>query len=443
VGLLAACGDNLPPPPHELPAWERGLPPAFVMGVRRGLTPVRGIVHLHSPYSHDACDGSPRDPTGAVDEWCLEDLRAALCTTHIDFAALTDHPDSMADEEFPALFSMRGADQPILRGADAIASRMRCRDGHEVIITVGGEDELMPIMLDRHVPGTVAERRAIYSASDVAAATAFRDAGGLLWIAHPERRPLERLRELRPDGLEVFNLHASLDADAELEPFEESRPGSPQADLALLAFLQPDGPALDTWHALLSEGHHLAITGGTDAHQNALPRTLADGERGDSYRRMLRSLSNVALVEDPRDVDQLRAALAAGRTYAVFELLGTPEGFDAVARTPSGALVELGGTVPFAEGAVLSIELPRVRGLDPLLPAPTITGKVVWIKPGGAPVVISERTDRINVNLGAVGAYLIEVDIVPAHLGPYLGDLGTALAEQSRPWIYTSPIYVQ
>lgn len=427
------------------------------MGVRRGLTPVRGIVHLHSPYSHDACDGEPRDAAGVPDEMCLQDLRAALCTTRMDFAALTDHDASMADEEFATLFSMRGTDQPVMRGADQIASRMHCDDGHQVTITVGGENDLMPIMLDRHVPGTAAERRAIYNATDAAAATAFRDAGGLLWMPHTESQPIERLRELRPDGIEVYNLHANLDPDirrdhlgldasgalAEAAEFADTQPGHPEPDLALLAFLTPNGPALDKWHTLLSEGQRIAVTAGTDAHQNAIPIPFADGERGDSYRRMLRWFSNVALVADPSDIDQIQAALASGRSFVAFELFGTPEGFDASARTPSGTIVELGGTVPLAEGAVLSIDVPRVRGLDPALPAPTITARVVWIEPGGAPRVIAERTDHIAVNLGARGAYRIEIDIVPSHLGPYLGDLGPAMAEQTLPWIYTSPIYVQ
>lgn len=103
-------------------------------------------MHLHSPYSHDACDGKPRDAGGAP---CLADLRAALCTTRVDFAALTDHDASMADEDFPTLFSMRGADQAVRNGAgEQIASRMTCDGGHVVTLTVGGENALMPIMLD-------------------------------------------------------------------------------------------------------------------------------------------------------------------------------------------------------------------------------------------------------------------------------------------------------
>src|SRR5262249_12158523 len=106
--FLVACGGS---GPAALPTWSKTLPPATVMGERRGLVPARGIVHLHSPYSHDACDNQPRDPaTKAPNEACLDDLRTALCADQIDFAALTDHDDTMADEDFTTLFSMRGTD---------------------------------------------------------------------------------------------------------------------------------------------------------------------------------------------------------------------------------------------------------------------------------------------------------------------------------------------
>src|SRR5258708_1948570 len=182
IVAVAACGSS----PTALPTWDKTLPDARVMGSWRGLEPARGIVHLHSPYSHDACDNAPRDPvTGAPNEACLADLRAGLCIDNIDYAALTDHGTSMADEEFPMLFNMRGNDQAVLdAGGVQIASRMTCDSGHVVTWTVGGENDLMPVMLHRHVPGDAAARHAIYGASDPAAVQAFRDAGGLAWVAH-------------------------------------------------------------------------------------------------------------------------------------------------------------------------------------------------------------------------------------------------------------------
>jgi len=459
VMAVAACSG--PSTPKELPAWDPTLPTASVMGVRRGLTPARGIVHLHSPYSHDACDGMPRAAGGAPNEPCLASLRAALCTTKIDYANLTDHDDSMADESFTTLFSMRGSDQPIMRGADQIGSRILCDDGHQVAITIGGENDLMPIMLDRHVPGTAAERHATYNGNDAAAAAAFRTAGGLVWVAHTESKSLDTLRLVSPDGIEVYNLHANIDPDIRKDylgldssgaitaaiEFADSNPGHPEPDLAMLSFLSPNGPAIDKWHALLKDGRHIAVTAGSDAHENAIPVLLPDGERGDSYRRVLRWFGNIALVADPKNVDQIQEALATGRNFAVFEILGTPVGLDIRAVTPGGQTIELGGTVPLAQGAILTVDIPTVLDLDPSLPQPTIRAKVYWIDPAGPVSVIADSDSavegQLSVQLGAPGAYRVEISIVPSHRGPYLHDLGTAMAEQELPWIYASPIYVQ
>jgi len=449
---LAACGDGTPS--NMLPAWDKTLPSASVMGTgsARGLVPARGIVHLHSPYSHDACDSMPRDASGVPNEPCLEHLRAALCTEHIDYAALTDHDDSMADEEFATLFNMRGTDTPVMSGAQQIASRIYCDDGHEVVVTVGGENDLMPIMLDRHVPGTAQERHDIYNGSSATALQAMRDAGALIWVAHTEQYPTDVLRAVGPNGIELYNLHANIDpkiradflglqgydAISKAVEFADTNEGGPEPDLALLSFLTPNMPGLTRWNELLAEGRHIAATAGSDAHENALPVTLADGERGDSYRRVLRWFSNVVLVADPKDITQIEAALAKGRLFSVFEIMGTPEGFDVVA-TGGG---ELGDTVTF-NATHLLVKVPTVRGLDPTLPAPEIQATVIRLNAGAATTIASGPGPELDVELPGPGAYRVEVSIVPRHLGPYLRDLGTAYADQELPWIYTSAIYVE
>ncbi len=443
LGALAACGSD---PAPSLPAWDKTLPPASVMGTFGGRTPARGIIHLHSPYSHDACDGMPRDAAGVPNEPCLQHLRAALCTDRIDFAALTDHDDTMADEDFATLFSPRDDDEVVLgAGGTQVASRMHCDDGHEVLISVGGENELMPIMLDRHVPGTVAERHDIYNGDDPTAAAALRDAGATLWVAHGEQRTTPHLLDIAPDGIEIYNLHANIDPDirpmylgldaygaitAAVE-FADTNEGGPEPDLAMLAFLSPSEPALARWDELLAAGRKVSGSAGSDVHENALPVMLADGERGDSYRRVLRWFSNIALVQDPRDPADIEATLRAGRMFVVFELMGTPEGFAVQAGDAT-----IGDTVPV--GTTLTVTPPRVRGLDTTLPAPEIRTTVVRVDATGRSVL-----DGTSVVLDGPGAYRVEVSIVPHHLGPYLRDLGPALADRELPWIYTSPIYVQ
>src|SRR5688572_21470322 len=97
LGCEAPVTPPDPPPDPLFPPWDPGLPASTEMGARRGLTPARGIIHLHSPYSHDACDGVPRNKDGSINAECLQDLKAALCATRMSYAALTDHDDSMAD----------------------------------------------------------------------------------------------------------------------------------------------------------------------------------------------------------------------------------------------------------------------------------------------------------------------------------------------------------
>ncbi len=454
---LGACGGDhaVPAPDAALPAWDKTLPPASVMGPWRGLVATRAIVHLHSPYSHDACDNAPRDANGVPNEPCLQDLRAALCTDQIDFANLTDHDDTMADEDFATLFSPRAGDVPVMdTTGNQIGSRMTCADGHVVTFTVGGENDLMPVMLHHHVPGNVDARHAIYNGVDAASVTAFRAAGGLTWIAHTEQHDIEQLRTLLPDGIEVYNLHANIDPNIRSQylgldaagaiqaavQFADTQPGHPEPDLALLSFISPSAPAITRWDQLLADGHHMPVTAGSDAHENALPIMLADGERGDSYRRVLRWFSNIALVPDASDPIAFETALAAGRMFAVFEIMGTPLGFD-VHATGAAGTVELGGTA--SVGSTLSVTLPTVRNLDPSLPAPEIRATVIHVSSTGPETVASSMDPTLSVPLTATGAYRVEITIVPHHLGPYLGDLGTGYADLELPWIYANPIYVE
>src|SRR4026209_2535699 len=109
---------------------------------------------------------------------------------------------------------MRGTDEAVRNaGGEQIASRIRCDDGHQVLVYVGGENDLMPIMMDHHPPGTVQQRHDIYNGNDAAAADALRAAGGLRWVAHTESKPLDTLRAVTPHGIEVYNLHANIDPD--------------------------------------------------------------------------------------------------------------------------------------------------------------------------------------------------------------------------------------
>ncbi len=461
VALLTGCGDSKSTAVDagpDFPPWEMGLANASeAMGTVRGLTHARGIIHLHSPLSHDACDGKGIDDNGVLDEDCLMDLRAALCTTRVDFAALTDHDDNMAERDFVETFLQRGGDELIIdTSGDAIASRVQCANGHSFTWTVGGENRLMPIMLNKHPEGTVEERKSIYNGSTPETADLFRELGGVTLIAHTESKSIEDLRSYGLDGLEIYNLHANIDPTIREEDlgldgpqglrdalkFAEVDERGPEPDLAFLGFFSASDVALGKWDTLLGEGQRLTGTAGTDAHQNVLPILFRDEERGDSYRRMIRWFSNVALVSDASDTVAIQDALTGGRSFVAFELMGTPASFDVRAVADGMPTLELGGELGSGDGYTLEVDVPTVHNLDSRLLVPDVRVSIVHVDASGSREVAGGTSGVISAPMSSVGAYRVEVYITPKHLLPYLGNLDSDHSEREYPWIYANPVYV-
>jgi hypothetical protein len=312
----------------------------------------------------------------------------------------------------------------------------------------------MPISLDHQVAGDdFAENDRLYNGYDTEAVDADTAAGAAVLVAHTEQRVTADLERLQDDGLvgvEVFNLHEMFAPDiraealgldalgwvSDIAPFT-APDGTAEPDLFVLGVLQAQPPSLQRWDALLARGPMVGVAG-TDAHQNVLPLDLRDGERGDSYRRMLRWFSNVLWVDGPlpgrpMDPDHAQAAVAAGRSYVAFEVLGTPVGFDFSLIPAAGDPIEMGGAGP---GGTLVVGCPELhpdapRGLD----APEIAVRV--LKDG---VVWHEGCGQIATD--GPGAYRVEVDIVPYHLTPFLGDDPEPWLKP-YPWIYGNPIRVE
>jgi hypothetical protein len=452
--VLAACSNGTPnesAPPASPRAWQRlATPTSAAMAEIRGLRPVRGILHSHSPYSHDACDGEGLSPEGVTNPGCTQDLRRSVCEAAEDFVFLTDHPDHMAEHDFESLLFIEAGDDPVMgAGGAVIANRIPCDGGRAALITAGTEDSLMSVGLERHVADTIEARKAIYVGDDAATAEAMRAAGALVMIPHTEQRTHEYLAAMQFDGMEVYNLHAAIDPDirrdslgldpyaaaANILPFTKHDPEGPEPDLTLLGFFEDLPAYAERWDAILPVRHVTGIAG-TDVHQNTFPAVMRDGERGDSYRRLMRWFSNIVLLEGEITPGSLKEALRAGRSYVAFEILGVPVGFDFHA-DQGGSTIEMGGRA--AAGATLTARAPALYDPDPAATPPAITMRVLRVTPGKT----ETAAEGLSVDLAdaAPGAYRVEVRITPHHLRPHLGyDADTYIRDSL--WVISNPIYV-
>lgn len=368
----------------------------------------------------------------------------------MDFAYLTDHPAHAADQSYKALFHTQADDTPVRADGTQVGNRIQCEDNTSVLWMPGIEDTLMPVGLTRHAGQTSEESHAIYDSADAGSVAAMKSAGGIVLVAHTEGKDIDTLSDMVDagvQGLEIFNLHAAFDPTkreedlgldglgwlTQITPFS-SPDGTGEPDLFFLAVLQAQTVSLERWDTLSANGPVIGVAG-TDAHQNVLPITFRDGERGDSYRRMLRWFSNNLLIDE--DITQLStedtdAALAAGRAYVAFEILGTPAGFDFHLVDQNGSTYEMGASAP---AGTLQLSCPSLSKNSPRGPqTPEISATIykdgtAWQHGCG-----SFETD-------GPGVYRVQIDILPKHLTDFLGeDPDTWL--HSYPWVYSNPIRV-
>ena len=415
---------------------------------------LRGIIHLHSVYSHDACDNHPF--INDEPNWrCYNQLRAAICSTNQQYIMLTDHDDPFSYYEFPdvLLYQEDEGDELILNEEeDPIANIITCEDGNTVYLTAGNENDLMPISLDRMPDGTPEERRALLGARDEAAVQTMRALGATVFVNHAEQWTYEELAALSIEGIEVYNLHANIDPSIRrdylglpylgfvwpLLNFLLPAGESGHSDLILLTFLAENAPSLENWDRLLADRRMIGLIA-TDAHRNALPFPLWDGDRADSYRRMMRWFANYVLA-DGYDLPDIEAAIAGGRMYGAFQVFGEPIGFDFFAETDK-TVYEMGDEVALAASPVIHVALPALYRIDPTWGAPEMTIRLIRAGAEGGTVVAEETDQDLTYIVDQAGAYRVEVSIVPRHLEPVLGNNADWFIHE-YPLIYANPIYV-
>jgi hypothetical protein len=470
----------------------------------------RGVMHLHSPYSHDACDGDGL-PMGEPNASCLADLRAALCATGLDFALLTDHPAHMQEQAFidDLLYSEADGDQLVLDGDAPVMNLIKCPGDHVVALAVGYEStHTLPLGLHHHVApefyaGLV---DADPLETSMALVGALKEAGAVVAIAHAEEEDLsaQRIVDVGLDAMEWYNPHGNflnffggdsiasdpaklLDLFDALTPFMAGSSSGAHADLVYLQLL-PSWPqaGFDKWREVQRSR---AVTGifGSDVHQNVsiaplcdqdnpiaqmacvagakalLPDQLdslveggtiemADGDRLDSYARIMRWLENRVLTP-PGTVDlaALQDALRAGRNYGLFAVFGDPSNLRYFATDPGDAYLSMGDS---AEGPLML----EVRA--PSRPLPLHAAGPQWTEDEASAAEVRVelwRTDamgstivtmqsglgsRISHPASEPGAYHVEIWIRPQHLKQALGDQA-ALADIFYMWLITNPIVLE
>ena len=464
--LLLACAS---PEPASGDSAESG--PSTVdwspMAVRtvdlpavRGQVTRRGIVHLHSAWSHDACDGSPL-VDGAPNQPCLDDLRAGLCAAGIDVAWLTDHPTHAADQPFDdRLHVEAGRDTWVERGGAHIGARWVCdADGAaqgdataegSALLRPGYEDDLMPVGMQGPLAADLTTESELARAATEASMRAMQAAGADVMMAHTEGKTLDLLEPLVDMGLagvEIFSLHAAFDPnirgdDLGLDPLGwtdglttfTAADAVAEPDLMVTGVLVEQTPSIARWDALQARARVVG-TAGTDAHQNVLPMLLADGERGDSYRRSLRWMSqHLRLLEgdDPADPIALQAALVEGRSAVVLEILGTPIRWDLTVEAADGGVAGTGERSP---GGTLVVACPTLAPQSPQGETPPeITATIFKDGAEWATGCGDHPTD-------GPGAYRVRFDVIPHHLRPFYGDDPDAWIER-RPWVWTQHVHV-
>jgi hypothetical protein len=497
LGVLLACcspesprlGDDQVDTPSsdaagsvDVDSAVEGAPP---MWSERGLSEYRAIVHLHSAFSHDACDEEGLDETGKPNQNCIDRMKAALCKERIDVAFMTDHPSFMREQNYSELLyaDADAGDALVLGQAGAPRGAIfPCSDSeHQVFLVPGFEGtHTMPIGLHEHLP------KELYSVSftvDTPEESLFtlteavREAGGLVTIAHSEQTDIDAATIAGHDvsAMEIYNFHANFNEVLgdnlaamimELDPFLGPKGDEIPGDLAALLMLgnYPEA-ALEKWHAV-QRSRRITAFAGSDVHENVLipalcadldcselaeesphlaeflktggPLKLQDGQRIDAYERVFRWVNNrVRIRADGDPTTEVQAGLEEGRNVVVFGLLGSSDSMDFVGEVgPDASFREIGDTAPV--GSRLWIRTPEVPE------GAKLKATVFRIGPEELEPVFT--TDKPNTwsdfQATKPGPHYLEVYMTPLHLKESLR--GSApLAEKSYRWIVTNPVFIE
>ncbi|MCX7959552.1 MAG: hypothetical protein N3B13_10950, partial [Deltaproteobacteria bacterium] len=428
-----------------LTEWDPGLPSTELIDETRGYRIARVIIHAHSVYSHDGCDGNSVE-NGNPEENCVLQLRDAICKLNLNGIFMTDHAGSLADEEdFTKLYYPREGDTPVIENEIQTGNQLTCPNGAKPVIMVGSENDIMPIGITAHPSSDINERKKIYDSVDETSIDAFRKVNGVVCTAHSEGKEDDYLIGSSLECMEIYNFHVSILSSSGLVVLADymNQPEKmPHPDLAFLAFYEPLKLQLTKWYTT-AEKRNISPIIGTDIHRNVVKKALSDGERLDSYRRFMRWFTNFLLVKDYKP-SEFKKAIKEGRIYVVAEGLGTPNGFDFYAETRNG-IADTGKTIRKADFKKFVIKIPEVTGIDN--EDVYVKARLFKIKDKSEieilkPVARSEKK-IIEVSDGIdEGVYAVQILLTPMHLKRVCKRWASEYIKEFV-WIYSNTIRVE
>jgi hypothetical protein len=412
------------------------------------------MMHVHSVYSHDACDKHGLID-GRINEKCLKRFHQAICKNNYDIVFLTEHRGHLSEMPYGDALPMTSQDDPILEKGVRVGLRHACEGGRTVHVFLGSENQLMPIGMTRHPdPPAGLDLEQTYNSMDPAAVAAFRATGAIIGANHIEMKenPIEKLREVKPDFLEAYNIHANLlwiVKDKKVGRIWKylTRMGSfianpfVEPDLLFLTFFREDETTLQRW-SQLSMTQKVGAVGGIDAHENFLPGPMWDGDRPDSYRRLARWFSNwVYLPSETPTRQEALDAVKASRMILAFEIFGDPSGFQFQGSTARGAVVPMGSELNLADTGG-SIDLH----VTPPASIPSGLARLRILKAtdqGWVSVAENDAKAELVFTTHEPGVFRAEIRTTPSHLGRHVPGFKSLVREREYPWAMANPIFVR
>ncbi len=372
---------------------QRIRPPSL-----EGYVEFRGVVHSHTNLSHDSPGTS-------------EEILAAARLAKLDFLVVTDHYT-------PRIFTegIEGRKDSVLvvRGVEVAlgctrggALARRCAS----VLAIGLREPLVPGANEQWDWDELFK--------------SIQRQGALSIIAHP--RGMMNASYFRyADGMEIYDIADTVrdrlvDVPRFLLDFALDY-ADHQEEIVVPLIVERAGWNLAEWDQFTKSRRFIGLAG-NDAHQNL----RAFGRQADPYGLSFKAV-NTHILASPGTVESLKAfapgltmeqlvaALRAGRSFAAFNLLADAGGFRFTAHAGDGGAVV----------AVLGDEIPMQAGMTLVAQSP-VPGLLELLR-DGVPIRRQEGRE-LRHQVDRPGVYRVEVSL--------------KVVDRWRPWIFANPIYVR